>query len=73
MLKVYPSVSSGILTIVRKDSFGETPEKTDYQIFNLMGKQVLNGQTGQGIDVSALSQGTYIVKVGLEQALFVKR
>jgi Secretion system C-terminal sorting domain len=66
MLKVYPSVSSGILTI-------ETTQTTDYQVFNLLGKQVLTGKTGQRIDVSSLPQGTYIVKVGLEQALFIKR
>jgi hypothetical protein len=66
MLKVYPTVSSGVLTI-------ETPEMADYQVFTLSGQQVLNGKTGQWIDVSALPQGTYIVRVGLEQALFVKR
>jgi hypothetical protein len=73
MLKVYPSVSSGVLTIVREDSFGKTAEIADFQVFKLSGQQALNGKTGQCIDVSALSKGTYIVKVGLEQALFIKR
>ncbi len=63
---VYPSVTSGILTI-------GTTEIADYQIFNLLGQQVMNGNTGQRIDVSALLKGTYIVKVGLEQAKFVKQ
>jgi hypothetical protein len=66
MLRVYPTVSSGILTI-------ETAQVTDYQIFSLMEQQVFNGKTGQRIDVSFLPQGTYIVRVGSEQALFVKR
>jgi Secretion system C-terminal sorting domain len=66
MLKVYPTVSSGVLTI-------ETSETAVYQVFNLLGKQVLTGKTGQRIDLSSLPQGTYIVRVGLEQALFIKR
>jgi Secretion system C-terminal sorting domain len=66
MLKVYPTVSSGVLTI-------ETSETAVYQIFTLSEQQILTGKTGQRIDVSALPQGTYIVRVGSEQALFVKR
>ena len=65
-LNVYPSVTSQFLTI-------ETTEMGDYQIFNLMSQQVLNGKTEQQLDVSALPQGTYILKVGQEQAKFVKQ
>jgi photosystem II stability/assembly factor-like uncharacterized protein len=64
-LKVYPSVSTGILTI-------ETSETGDYQIFNLLGQQILSGHLSPQIDVSALPQGTYFLKVGVEQAKFVK-
>jgi hypothetical protein len=64
-LKVYPSVTNGFLTI-------ETTEVADYQVFNLLGQQLLNGQLSQRIDVSALPRGTYILKVGLEQAKFLK-
>lgn len=66
VLKAYPSVSTGLLTL-------ETSETGVYQIFNLLGKQVLYGKTMQQIDVSALPQGTYVIKVGLEQAKFVKQ
>jgi hypothetical protein len=69
-LKVYPSVSTGILTV-------ETSEMGDYQVFNLLGQQMLTGKTlpsgAGGLDVSALPQGTYILKVGVEQAKFVKQ
>ena len=69
-LKVYPSVTMGILTV-------ETSETADYQVFNLLGQQVLNGKTHPlgvgGLDVSALPQGTYVFKIGTEQAKFVKQ
>ena len=66
MLKVYPTVSSGVLTI-------ETSEMADYQVFTLSGQQILTGKTGQRIDVSALQTGTYVIKIGLAQAKFVKQ
>lgn len=65
-LKLYPSVTSGFLTV-------ETAEITDIQIFNLLGQKVLNSTTTQRVDVSALPQGTYIVKVGTEQTKFIKQ
>ena len=72
-LKTYPSVTTGILTVETT----ETAETADYQVFNLLGQQVLNGKTPPlgvgGLDVSALPQGTYILKVGTEQAKFVKQ
>ena len=71
IFKIYPSVTTGILTI-------ETVETADIQVFNLLGQQVLNGQkpplgVGERLDVSALPQGTYILRVGTEQAKFVKQ
>jgi hypothetical protein len=69
-LIAYPSVTSSFLTV-------ETAEIADYQVFNLLGQQVLSGKIptleAMRIDVSALSQGTYILKIGLEQAKFVKQ
>jgi hypothetical protein len=64
-LKIYPSVSHVYLNI-------ETSQTGHYQIFNLLGQQVFKGQIAQRIDVSVLPQGTYILKVGEEQAKFVK-
>ena len=44
-----------------------------FQVINLLGQQVLTGRTAQQLDVSALPQGTYILKVGAEQAKFIKQ
>jgi hypothetical protein len=65
-LKVYPTlVSNGFLTV--------DTEGGDYAIYNIVGQQVQSGQTSQRLDVSALAKGTYILKVGTEQAKFVKQ
>jgi pyruvate carboxylase len=44
-----------------------------FQVINLLGQQVLVGKTTQQLDVSALPQGTYVLKVGTEVAKFVKQ
>ena len=65
-LKVYPTlVSNGFLTV--------DTEGADYAIYNIVGQQVQNGKTTQRLDVSALAKGTYILKVGTEQAKFIKQ
>jgi hypothetical protein len=65
-LTIYPTlVSNGILTV--------DTEGGDYSIYNIVGQQVQNGKTTQRLDVSALAKGTYILKVGTEQAKFVKQ
>jgi Concanavalin A-like lectin/glucanases superfamily len=72
-LKIYPSmVTDGVLNIelVGKDV---PTEGSDFAIINLLGQQLQRGKTGQQTNVSALPRGTYIVKVGLEQAKFVKQ
>ena len=68
-LKVYPNPVSNVLTV-------ETTETSDFQILNLLGQQVLHGKApfgGWGLDVSALPQGTYFLKIGAEQVKFVKQ
>lgn len=69
-LKAYPNPVSNILTI-------ETDNVGNFQIFNLLGQEVMTGKTppsgAGGLDVSALPQGTYFLKVGTEQAKFVKQ
>ena len=66
-LKVYPNPVSNILTI-------ETEVNTDFQIINLLGQAILTGKTtAQRIDVSALPQGSYVLKVGAEQVRFIKQ
>ncbi|MBL7815493.1 MAG: SBBP repeat-containing protein [Saprospiraceae bacterium] len=63
---IYPSVTRHLLSV-------ETNDIAPYQIFNLLGQPVLTGKTGQQIDVSTLPQGTYILRVGQEQAKFMKQ
>ena len=69
-LKVYPNPVSNTLTVERN----AVPLDTDdFQIYNLLGQQVLNGKAVQRINVSALPQGTYFLKVGVEQVKFIKQ
>jgi hypothetical protein len=68
-LKVYPSVTRQFLSV-------EAAEGADFQVLNLLGQQVLTGRIpsgSRGLDVSALPQGTYVLKVGTEVAKFVKQ
>jgi Concanavalin A-like lectin/glucanases superfamily/Secretion system C-terminal sorting domain len=72
-LKIYPSiVTEGVLNIDLAEK-NARPEGSDFTIINLLGQQLQHGKTGQQINVSALPRGTYMVKVGLEQAKFVKQ
>ena len=65
-LKVYPSVTNHYLTI-------DTEATADYEIVNLLGQVVGRGKAVSQIDVSALANGSYILKVGDTQAKFVKQ
>jgi hypothetical protein len=65
-LKVFPTLVNNILNVVTEDV--ET-----YQVFNLLGQQVLGGTITQQIDVSGLMHGTYILRVGNEYMKFVKQ
>ncbi len=65
-LKVYPNPVSHFLSL-------NTEGGEDFQIFNLLGQQVLTGKMAQRIIVSALPEGTYFLKVGLEQVKFIKQ
>ncbi len=64
-LKTYPNPVSNVLRI-------ETESGDNFYIFNLLGQQVITGKTTQQVDVSALPQGTYLLRVGSEQTKFVK-
>jgi hypothetical protein len=68
-LTIYPNPVSNTLTV---DNMEEDEEVGNFQILNLFGQQVLTGKTMQQLDVSALAQGTYVLKVGAEQVKFVK-
>ena len=72
-LSIYPNPVSSHLTIENTDLSSGTHEGGAFQILNLLGQQVLTGKTAQRLDVSALPQGTYVLKVGTEQAKFIKQ
>ena len=69
-LKIYPSLVKNTLTI---EFDAANHEAKDFYIVNLLGQQVMSGKVAQRIDVSALSQGTYVFKIGTEQAKFIKQ
>ena len=65
-LVAYPSVTTGILTV-------ETDLNADFQVVNPFGQQVLSGKNLGRLDVSALPQGAYFLKIGTEQVKFIKQ
>jgi hypothetical protein len=72
-LRIYPNPVSNVLTV-------ETDNATDnFQVINVLGQTILSGKVetygrmSQRLDVSALAQGTYILKIGTEQVKFVKQ
>jgi Secretion system C-terminal sorting domain len=69
-LVVYPNPTAQILNV----DFGSSAEKQNltFQIFNILGQQVQTGTLTNSIDVSALTLGTYFLKVGTEQIKFHK-
>ena len=66
-LSVYPNPVSEVLNFEADDT------NVNYQIINLLGQTVLRGVASTQINVSALPQGTYFLKVGTEQVKFIKQ
>ncbi|MBL7814077.1 MAG: T9SS type A sorting domain-containing protein [Saprospiraceae bacterium] len=64
-LSIYPNPASNLLTVDGLEG--------DYQIFNLLGQVILRGQAKTLIDISNLSSGSYLLKVGTEQVKFIKQ
>jgi Secretion system C-terminal sorting domain len=65
-LKAYPNPVSHFLIV-------ESGANKAFQILNVFGQSVLSGETTSRIDLSALPQGSYILKIGIEQVMFVKQ
>jgi Secretion system C-terminal sorting domain len=72
-LNVYPNPVSNTLTIETDFDMARNEANRDYQITNLLGQTVLRGTASTQINVSALPQGSYILKVGAEQVKFIKQ
>jgi Starch-binding module 26/Chitobiase/beta-hexosaminidase C-terminal domain len=68
-LKIYPTiVENGVLNVI----FDGYTEGSYFSIVNLMGQQIMSGKTSNSIDISALPQGVFILKIGALQAKFIK-
>jgi Secretion system C-terminal sorting domain len=69
-LAVYPNPVSNTLNL-------NYIEEGHFEIINLLGQQVLSGEISPSdarwLDVSALPQGSYFLKMGAEQVKFVKQ
>jgi Starch-binding module 26/Chitobiase/beta-hexosaminidase C-terminal domain len=72
-LKVYPTlVVNGFLNVLSSENSGNT-EGSSFAIYNLMGQALMHGKIANPIDVSALPQGVFILKIGTQQAKFIKQ
>ncbi|MFM2267399.1 MAG: hypothetical protein RL757_840 [Bacteroidota bacterium] len=67
-LTIMPNPTADFVTI----GFPTKPQAATFQIFTLSGVLVLEGKTNEMTDISTLSIGTYIVKVGTTQQKLVK-
>jgi Secretion system C-terminal sorting domain len=72
-LKVYPNPTTDVLTVELIQGIDKSNKEANFQVLNLLGQIILRGPLNQNVDVSSLPNGTYIVKVGLEQVKFVKQ
>jgi hypothetical protein len=66
VLSVYPTLVADVLNI-------STEDVSNYQVFNLLGQQVLSGAAASRIDVGSLTKGTYFLRIGTEQVRFMKQ
>jgi hypothetical protein len=73
-LKIYPTlVNDGVLNFEIQTPQYRSDEPMGFTVFNLLGQEVMNGKSIQTINVSSLTKGSYVLKVGLEKAKFVKQ
>jgi Secretion system C-terminal sorting domain len=70
-LTIYPSLVKNTLTIELE--LGSIGEEKHFSIVNVFGQQVMTRKLSKYLDVSALSQGTYILSTDNAQAKFVKQ
>lgn len=64
-LAISPNPVSTVLTLNTEGGY--------FQIFNLLGQQVLTGKTAGQIDVAILPQGAYLLKIGVDKVKFAKQ
>ena len=64
-LSTYPNPVSNILRL-------EGAKSDEYEVYDLLGRLILQGTLEYEIDVSELPSGTYIFRIGNESRRFVK-
>ncbi|MBP5516163.1 MAG: T9SS type A sorting domain-containing protein [Bacteroidales bacterium] len=67
MLSIYPNPTSSVINI---NAEGQVK---NVSIFNLMGQQVINANNSTSIDLSVLGNGSYVVRVELENGTVATR
>lgn len=70
-LGIYPTLATTQITVATN-----VHEQQDFRIINALGQEVLNGKINantQQINISALVNGTYTIKLGDKQAIFIKQ
>jgi Secretion system C-terminal sorting domain len=74
-VSISPNPTTDVITVETSARFQTAPtlNPPTFYVINLLGQIILRGPLNQSMDVSALSNGTYIVKVGEEQVKFVKQ
>ena len=66
--KIYPNpVKDAFLSV---DTEGV--EWKEFVIYNLLGQPVMRGKGRENIDVSFLETGVYVLKIGVQKAIFTK-
>ena len=69
-IDIFPNSSSTSIEVI-KDTFND--EIIKYQIFDMSGKEVSNGETVQNIDISYLDNGDYVLKLFTEDYMISKK
>lgn len=67
-IRLYPNPTNAILNI------SSVSENASFRIFNIMGQTLVNGKISNGsIDVSRLTNGSYIIEISDNETLITKR
>ncbi len=76
-LKVYPKIAKdsllNIIGIEIVDKTSENQKLATFTVFNVLGQHVIEGKTKAQIDISVLPRGIYLIKIGQNEAKFLRQ
>lgn len=76
-LKVYPKIAKdsllNIIGIEIVDKTSENQKLATFTVFNVLGQHVIQGKTRAQIDISILPRGIYLLKIGQNEAKFLRQ